>query len=75
MDEEMIFEMYGTKAAVNYARIENNYDGVSTKCPGCRRAMDDPAVKCRWETPYTEGAEPTRVLCAVLGKKVSIPRR
>lgn len=34
------------KHKVNYDRIAANYDGRSTKCPGCKRALDDPAVEC-----------------------------
>lgn len=34
------------KLQVNHRRIENGYDGVSTKCPVCGRATDDPNVRC-----------------------------
>lgn len=30
----------------NHKRQDDGYDGVSTKCPGCKRAYDDDAVKC-----------------------------
>ena len=30
----------------NAKRQEEGYDGVSTKCPGCHRALDDDAVLC-----------------------------
>ena len=46
MTEEMIQTLYYAKAAINLERIENGYDGVSTKCPGCKRALDDPSVDC-----------------------------
>lgn len=35
-----------SKHKVNHERINTNYDGVTTKCPRCHRAYDDPAVKC-----------------------------
>jgi hypothetical protein len=38
--------LYLNKAAINQKRQEAGYDGVSTKCVGCGRALDDPAVKC-----------------------------
>ena len=41
-----LFEAYFNKAAKNKKRQEDGYDGVSTKCPGCKRALDDDAVEC-----------------------------
>ena len=38
---------YFRKAAKNVKRQEEGYDGVSTKCPKCNRALDDDAVACR----------------------------
>lgn len=46
MDEEMISRMYYQKAAINLARIRAGYDGVTTKCPGCKRALDDDGTLC-----------------------------
>lgn len=37
---------YLKKHGVNVARQEAGYDGVSTKCPTCHRALDDDAVTC-----------------------------
>lgn len=34
------------KIAKNNQRQDDGYDGVSTKCPQCKRAYDDDAVKC-----------------------------
>lgn len=45
----MVAERYRAKAQVNQARQAEGYDGVSTKCPGCRRALDDPATSCEPE--------------------------
>jgi hypothetical protein len=42
-----IFDGFVSKHYTNMARIDAGYDGVSTKCPGCKRAYDDPATKCR----------------------------
>jgi hypothetical protein len=47
--EELAARMYGVlmdKLAINRARQDNGYDGKSTKCGGCGRALDDPAVAC-----------------------------
>lgn len=34
------------KLLVNEIRRVNGYDGESTKCGACKRALDDPAVSC-----------------------------
>jgi hypothetical protein len=34
------------KQIKNRQRQDDGYDGVTTKCPGCKRAYDDEAVKC-----------------------------
>lgn len=44
---EQLFAKYQAKRTKNQKRQEAGYDGVSTKCPGCKRALDDEAVKCR----------------------------
>jgi hypothetical protein len=41
-----VFARYGVKKYINAARQADGYDGVSTKCPQCHRALDDPAVTC-----------------------------
>lgn len=41
MDGFLIQEMYHTKRAKNKQRQEEGYDGVSTKCVVCGRALDD----------------------------------
>ena len=48
MTPEMVFEMYNEKRAKNDKRQEEGYDGVTTKCLKCKRALDDPAVKCTY---------------------------
>jgi len=46
MDVEELFERYMRKHQVNADRQAAGYDGVATKCRGCRRALDDEAVLC-----------------------------
>lgn len=41
-----VFTRYCLKNRVNADRQLSGYDGVSTKCPICKRALDDPAVEC-----------------------------
>ena len=43
---EELFKGYQLKREKNAKRQADGYDGVSTKCPGCRRALDDDAVEC-----------------------------
>ncbi len=45
-EAEDIRALYDAKHAKNAKRQEEGYDGVSTKCPGCKRALDDDAVEC-----------------------------
>lgn len=42
------------KQLKNIKRQLAGYDGISTKCPGCKRAYDDDAVKC---TPMHAGPD------------------
>lgn len=35
------------KIAKNHKRQDDGYDGVTEKCPGCKRAYDDDAVLCQ----------------------------
>jgi len=41
-----VFARYETKGRLNAKRQADGYDGVSSKCPWCHRALDDPAVTC-----------------------------
>lgn len=45
-----LLEGYAKKSAKNIQRQEEGYDGVSTKCVACNRALDDDAVKCYDDT-------------------------
>lgn len=40
--DEWLAEHYAAKMAVNQRRQVEAYDGVSTKCPTCKRALDEP---------------------------------
>lgn len=44
------------KQVKNHKRQDEGYDGVTTKCPGCKRAYDDDAVKCQAGEPFEGGA-------------------
>lgn len=51
-DEELADRMVSileAKLAINEMRRTSGYDGVSSKCGGCKRALDDPAVMCTRE--------------------------
>ena len=45
-DADEFLAKYGEKRGINAKRQADGYDGVSTKCPKCKRALDDPAVGC-----------------------------
>ena len=53
-DAAEIMRRYHAKHEKNAKRQEEGYDGVSTKCPGCKRALDDEAVKCRVEPDHNK---------------------
>lgn len=38
---ELFTRAYDAKHKINVKRQEDGYDGQSTKCPGCKRALDD----------------------------------
>ena len=44
-----LFRLYNIKRVKNMARQQEGYDGIAGKCPVCRRALDDDAVKCHVE--------------------------
>ena len=53
LDEHKLAALYYKKLEKNKQRQMDGYDGVSTKCPGCRRALDDDGVLC-YRVPSTE---------------------
>jgi hypothetical protein len=46
MTSDDLYQGYIKKNAKNIQRQAEDYDGVTTKCPLCKRAADDDAVKC-----------------------------
>lgn len=48
MDATELQAKYFKKRQKNIDRQKAGYDGVSTKCPGCGRALDDDAVRCNF---------------------------
>jgi dimeric dUTPase (all-alpha-NTP-PPase superfamily) len=46
MTADDLYRGYVDKNAKNIKRQADGYDGVSTKCPDCKRAYDDDAVGC-----------------------------
>lgn len=38
---QLINEKHSKKVAINHKRLMENYDGVSTKCRNCKRALDE----------------------------------
>jgi len=60
------------KQEKNHKRQDDGYDGVSTKCPACKRAYDDDAVKCR-KAPPMPNNQPTQIYghCATLNAYVN----
>jgi dUTPase-like protein len=51
VDAQEFTARYLAKLAKNYARQRDGYDGVSTKCPQCKRDVHDAGVTC--ELPIT----------------------
>lgn len=50
------FSLYVAKNEKNAKRQREGYDGVSSKCPACKRAYDDDAVYC---TPAGHEGDPS----------------
>lgn len=73
MDASDLFLGYMKKHEKNIERQEEGYDGVSTKCPGCKRALDDDGVDCSFEPAYRLGHEVVAaVVCARFGRAFKI---
>ena len=74
MDEEMILNMYMAKLKKNIARQDAGYDGVSTKCPKCKRAYDDDAVMC-YPPKFNRGEGMILAYCDFYNEQFSMPDR
>lgn len=48
-DGQDLLKAYEQKSMINEQRQIDGYDGISSKCPGCGRALDDPSVRCHRE--------------------------
>lgn len=72
MDAEAVKLAYDNKHKKNAKRQEEGYDGVSTKCPGCGRALDDDAVKCAVTGMYW-ASNAMVITCIVDGKDYDRP--
>jgi hypothetical protein len=55
VDEAELTLLYYQKRNKNIKRKKEGYDGVSTKCPVCKRAYDDEFVRCFPSTPNAGG--------------------
>lgn len=69
MDELMVKRLYDAKHQKNAKRQEEGYDGVSTKCQGCGRALDDDAVECTIRNGRLGTYEGPLNWCARLGRQ------
>lgn len=49
MDAKELYDRYLAKRQKNIQRQLAGYDGVTGKCPACKRALDDDAVTCTEE--------------------------
>lgn len=63
LDSDTLFKKYLVKRKKNIARQADGYDGVSTKCPGCKRALDDDAVACHRQGSYEKPNGIGQVYC------------
>lgn len=43
---DYVYKKYAEKSIRNVMRQKTGYDGITGKCPGCGRALDDEAVRC-----------------------------
>lgn len=65
---DVLYAGYLAKRQVNERRQHDGYDGVSTKCPRCKRALDDPAVECNTVPVDEPGFSACDGWCAQEGK-------
>lgn len=68
-DSDEIMRRYLAKREKNAKRQEEGYDGVSTKCPGCGRALDDEAVECGVRNGRLGSYQGPLNWCARLGRQ------
>jgi hypothetical protein len=68
-DAEDIMRRYHAKHEKNATRQDEGYDGVSTTCQGCGRALDDVAVECGIRNGRLGAYEGPLNWCARLGRQ------
>lgn len=74
MSAEEVMVRYKAKRQKNIKRQEDGYDGVSTKCPLCKRALDDDGVLCEYRPNWSLGGIPVNgVYCARFGRFTPTP--
>ena len=49
MTGDDLWNGYIEKSQRNYERQQNGYDGITGKCPQCKKALDDPGVDCYYD--------------------------
>jgi len=69
MSTDELYRMYMTKRRVNADRQKNGYDGRSTKCPGCSRALEDVTLQ-DIKLPGTDITDV--VLCGACGSVIPL---
>jgi phosphoribosyl-ATP pyrophosphohydrolase len=55
VSSDELTEKYRRKMGINTARQVQGYDTSTTKCPNCKRALDDEAVSCTADVCSQEG--------------------
>lgn len=65
MTPEDLYDGYFIKHRINLKRQRDGYDGVTGKCPQCKRAYDDPAVKCIPAAPVNQREDLIKDNCAI----------
>lgn len=66
MTSKDVYNRYHEKRANAERRFNENYDGVSTKCPKCKRAYDNKAVMC-YPAMMDAKQVPVRAWCSMEG--------
>lgn len=63
-----LVKLVTAKQDKNVRRQKDGYDGVSTKCPQCKRAYDDTTTKCAPVTDMQDGSDkPRAAVCQEYG--------
>lgn len=69
MSTDELYKMYTKKRQVNANRQANGYDGKSTKCPGCSRALEDIALQ---EVKLVDSNKTDTVFCVPCGAQIPL---